>query len=149
MPYFRSFIVAYCFFLLWVLTPPLPSFIVAYGFFFLWALIPFLFFQIPQGKKSFIWFTVLLLVIFCLFYYDYYDCVHNNRFYRRGTQLYRCKDEIGIGWALFRMIMMSCLVSLSVRGVALYFYKESRVKRITVASFAFVLTYAAFIFLKW
>lgn len=135
MPYFRSFIVAYCFFLLWVLTPPLPSFIIAYGFFFLWALIPFLFFQIPQGKKSFIWFAVLLLLMYCIFFYNH---THKIGWFFNP-----------IDWALMIMIMVSSLVSLTARGIALYFYKESRIKRVAVASFAFVLTYAAFIFLKW
>ncbi len=124
-----------------------------FGLLFLFAVIPFLFFQIPRGSKSLICFAVFLLFIICIIYYDYYDCVNNNRFYRHGYQIHSCMDErdegMGIGWWLIRIMMMSSLVSLITRGIALYFYKESRVKRVAVSAFALSLTFAAIVFLKW
>jgi hypothetical protein len=123
------------------------------GFLFLIAALPFLFFQLPQGKKSFIGFAIFLFFVICAIYYDYYDCVNNNRFYRHGYQIHSCMDErdegMGIGWAMVRIAMMSSLVSLITRGITLYFYKESRLKRVAVAAFALSLTCAAIVFLKW
>lgn len=108
---------------------------------FLIIIIPFFFFQIPAGVKSFILFASFIFLIAGLSYYDYAVNFHNPHVPHGPGD--------GLGVSFMMGIIITSSISLISRGIALYFFKESRLKRMLFATICFFAYFLSLFLLRY